>query len=67
MDGLFTVLWRAWAAIFLRIICAARHAHRVYKEIVAAYEPPAMDPGVKEELDAFVERRVREGGAPSEF
>ncbi|MGE3295179.1 MAG: trimethylamine methyltransferase family protein, partial [Geminicoccaceae bacterium] len=46
---------------------AARHAHRVYKEIVAAYAPPAMDPGVKEELDAFVERRVREGGAPSEF
>ena len=38
-----------------------------YKEIVAAYEPPPMDPAVKEELDAFVERRIREGGAPSEF
>ena len=46
---------------------AARHAHRIYKEIVGAYEPPPIDPGVKEELDAFVDRRVREGGAPSEF
>ena len=46
---------------------AARHAHRIYKEIVAAYEPPPMDPAVKEELDTFVERRIREGGAPSEF
>jgi trimethylamine--corrinoid protein Co-methyltransferase len=46
---------------------AARHANRVYKEIVAAYEPPPMDPAVREELDAFVDRRVREGGAPSEF
>src|SRR3954447_4343405 len=46
---------------------AARHAHRIYKEIVGAYEAPPIDPGVKEELDAFVDRRVREGGAPSEF
>ena len=30
-------------------------------------EPPPMDPAVKEELDTFVERRIREGGAPSEF
>ena len=28
---------------------AARHAHRVYKEIVAAYEQPPIEPGVKEE------------------
>ena len=46
---------------------AARHANRIYKELVASYEPPPMDPGVKEELDAFVDRRVSEGGAPSEF
>ena len=46
---------------------AARHAHRIYKEIVGSFEPPPMDPAVKEELDTFVERRIREGGAPSEF
>lgn len=46
---------------------AARHAHRVYKEALAAYEPPPMDPAIREEMDAFVARRIEEGGAPSEF
>lgn len=46
---------------------AARHAHRVLKEVLAAYEAPSMDPAVREELDAFVARRIEEGGAPSEF
>jgi trimethylamine--corrinoid protein Co-methyltransferase len=32
-----------------------------------AYEPPAMDPDVRAELDAFVERRVAEGGVPTEY
>ena len=31
------------------------------------HEPPPLDPAVKEELDAFVERRMAEGGAPNEF
>jgi trimethylamine--corrinoid protein Co-methyltransferase len=26
-----------------------------------------MDPAIREELDAFVERRKREGGAPTDF
>lgn len=46
---------------------AARHAHRVFKEVLAAYEPPPMEPAIREELDAFVARRIAEGGAPSEF
>lgn len=46
---------------------AARHAHRVYKEALASYEPPPMEPAIREELDAFVARRIAEGGAPSEF
>ena len=46
---------------------AARRANRIYKEILAAYEPPPLDPAVKEELDAFVARRIEEGGAPNEF
>ncbi len=32
-----------------------------------AYEPPAMDPTVREELDAFVARRVAEGGVATDF
>lgn len=42
---------------------ATRRAHKLYKRLLAEYEPPALDEAVKEELDAFVERRRREGGA----
>ncbi len=42
-------------------------ANRVWKERLAAYEEPYMDPAVREELDAFVERRRAEGGAPTDF
>lgn len=42
-------------------------AHRIYREIVDAFEPPPMDPAIREELDAFVARRKREGGAPTDF
>jgi trimethylamine--corrinoid protein Co-methyltransferase len=42
-------------------------AHRLAKDILAAFEPPPMDEGVREELAAFVERRKREGGAPTDF
>jgi trimethylamine--corrinoid protein Co-methyltransferase len=46
---------------------AARHAHRICKEVLAAYEPPPLDPAIREEMDAFVARRIAEGGAPNEF
>lgn len=42
-------------------------AHRICNEILAAYEPPPMDPGIREELEAFVQRRKDEGGAPTDF
>lgn len=32
-----------------------------------AYEPPPMDPAIREELAAFVDRRVAEGGVPTDF
>jgi trimethylamine--corrinoid protein Co-methyltransferase len=41
-------------------------ANRIWKELLAAYEPPSMDPAIREELDAFVARRVAEGGVPTE-
>jgi trimethylamine--corrinoid protein Co-methyltransferase len=28
---------------------------------------PPLDPAIREELDAFVDRRRREGGAPTDF
>jgi len=42
-------------------------AHRIWKELVANYSAPAMDEGVREELEAFVQRRKDEGGAPTDF
>jgi trimethylamine--corrinoid protein Co-methyltransferase len=45
---------------------AARRAHEIAERTLAEFEPPRLDPGVREELDAFKDRRVREGGAPPE-
>ena len=50
-----------------RLARAARKANRIWKELLAAYEPPPMDPAVAEELEAFVARRVAEGGVPTDY
>ena len=42
-------------------------ANRLWKELLASYEPPPMDPAVVEELEAFVARRVAEGGVPTDY
>ena len=42
-------------------------ANRIWKELLAAYEPPPMDPAIAEELEAFVARRVAEGGVPTDY
>lgn len=42
-------------------------ANRIWKELLAAYEPPPMDPAIREELDDFVARRVAEGGVPTDY
>ncbi|WP_417423232.1 trimethylamine methyltransferase family protein [Hoeflea sp.] len=43
------------------------HANRVWKETLANFEAPALDPGIADELDGFVSRRKREGGVPTDF
>lgn len=43
------------------------HAHRVYKEKLAAYQEPPIEPAIREELEAFVARRKEEGGVPTDF
>ncbi|NLS15492.1 trimethylamine methyltransferase family protein [Rhizobium sp. P40RR-XXII] len=43
------------------------HANRVFKETLARYEKPPLDPAVEEELDAFVAKRKEEGGVPTDF
>jgi trimethylamine--corrinoid protein Co-methyltransferase len=37
----------------------AVRANRIWKELLAAYEPPALDPAIDEALRAYVERRKR--------
>jgi trimethylamine--corrinoid protein Co-methyltransferase len=39
---------------------AARRAYHVWKELLAAYEKPALDPGIEQGLREYVERRERE-------
>jgi trimethylamine---corrinoid protein Co-methyltransferase len=42
-------------------------ANRIWKQMLADFEPPPLDPAVREELADFVARRKREGGAPTDF
>ncbi|MBU3738829.1 MAG: trimethylamine methyltransferase family protein [Rhodoferax sp.] len=46
---------------------AFQKAHTIWQRELAAYERPAMEAAIEEELDAFVERRKREGGSPTDF
>lgn len=39
---------------------ATERANRIWKQLLAEYVPPSLDPGRTEELDAFVDRRKRE-------
>ena len=42
---------------------ATERASRIFRESVAAHEPPPLPPGAREEIDEFVARRTAEGGA----
>jgi trimethylamine--corrinoid protein Co-methyltransferase len=46
---------------------AATRANAVWKKALADYEEPAMDPATAEEIDAFMARRIAEGGEPTDF
>jgi len=42
-------------------------ANRLYKSLLGSYQEPPMDLAAKEALSAFVERRKKEGGVPTDF
>jgi len=44
-----------------------QRANRIWKAILAEFEPPPMDDAIRDELAAFVARRKREGGAPTDY
>ena len=41
-------------------VTAERRANKIFKAVLAEYQPPPMEATVREELDAFVEQRRRE-------
>ncbi len=42
---------------------ATRRAYEIARRTMDEFEPPPLDPAVRDELDAFRSRRTREGGA----
>ena len=46
---------------------APAKANRIWKQLLEAYEPPPLDPGRRDALDAFVAKRVEEGGVPTDY
>jgi trimethylamine--corrinoid protein Co-methyltransferase len=46
---------------------APARAADLARQYLAEYEPPPMDPAVREELADFVARRVAEGGVPTDY
>ena len=57
--------WRSWAQWKEDgAKDALQRANRLWKDLLAEYVPPPLDPARAEELDAFVARRTEEGGAP---
>jgi trimethylamine---corrinoid protein Co-methyltransferase len=43
----------------------AQRANAIWKQLLAEYQPPPLDPAVAEALAAFVARRKEEGGVPA--
>ncbi|WP_438826522.1 trimethylamine methyltransferase family protein [Pseudophaeobacter profundi] len=54
--------WEAAGAIW-----TPERANRLYKDILAEFEPPDMEVATREALQDFVARRKSEGGAPTDF
>ena len=42
---------------------ATERAHDLWRQVLARFEPPEVDPGTVEAIDSFIARRVEEGGA----
>jgi trimethylamine--corrinoid protein Co-methyltransferase len=43
---------------------AAQHANAIWKQLLAEYTPPPIDPAIDEALKAYVAKRKAEGGVP---
>jgi trimethylamine--corrinoid protein Co-methyltransferase len=45
-------------------LTATQRANTIWKKIIEAFEPPPMDAAIFDEIQAFIEKRTAEGGAP---
>ena len=43
---------------------ATQRANGIWKQILQEFEAPALEQARRDELEAFIDRRSREGGAP---
>ncbi len=58
--------WRNFETWFENGAVDATHrANQLYKRALKEFEAPRLDPAIREELQAFVDRRKNEGGAPA--
>ncbi len=48
-------------------VTTLERAHKIWKRIIDEFEAPPLDEAIEEELRSFVEKRKREGGAPTDF
>jgi trimethylamine--corrinoid protein Co-methyltransferase len=46
---------------------AWQRANALWKQALEQYREPPMEPAIAEELDAYVARRIEEGGQPTDF
>ncbi len=56
--------WETWRADGARD--ATQRAAALWRRLLEEYEEPPMDPAIREELTAFIDRRKREGGATAD-
>ena len=60
--------WRNWEAwVEAGRPDARTRANARARELLAAYEPPPIDDAIRAELRDFVDRRIAEGGVPTDY
>ena len=67
-DAFYTPLvsdWRNFGTWFNDgAATATDRAARIWRQSLDAYQAPTRDPAITEAINAFVERRIAEGGSP---
>ena len=53
--------------VFPGKLSTEKRANNVWKQILEEFKPPIINSKIASELDAFVQRRKKEGGAKTDF